>query len=90
MELTQACSKSPRFEKLYTDGAYCGKCAHAIELAHRLSVEVVCHPTNGTTGTLLDPNIAPEHAAAKDAGLIVLPMRWIVERTHAWNERWRR
>ena len=23
-------------------------------------------------------------------GFVVLPKRWVVERTHAWNERWRR
>jgi transposase len=23
-------------------------------------------------------------------GFMVLPMRWVVERTHAWTERWRR
>ncbi len=25
-----------------------------------------------------------------NAGFMVLPMRWVVERTHAWTERWRR
>jgi transposase len=24
------------------------------------------------------------------AGFVLLPKRWVVERTHAWTERWRR
>lgn len=88
--VTQACSKSPRLDKLYTDGAYGGKCAHAIEQAHRIRVAVVRHPANGTTGTLHDPKTTPEDVAGMNAGFMVLPMRWVVERTHAWTERWRR
>ena len=86
---TQACSKSPLLEKLYADGAYGGKRAYYIEQAHRNRVEVVRHPANGTTGTLHDPKIAPEHAMGMHAGFMVLLMRWVVERTHAWSERWR-
>jgi putative transposase len=85
--VTQACAKSPRLEKLYTDGAYGGKCAHDIEQAHYIRVEVVRHPANGTIGTLHDPKQAAEPV---NAGIMVLPMRWVVERTHAWTERWRR
>ena len=88
--VAQACAKSPRLEKLYTDGAYGGKCAHDIEQAHHIRVEVVRHPDNGTTGTLHDSRTAPEQAVAINAGFMVLPMRWVVERTHAWTERWRR
>lgn len=47
--VTQACSKSPRLERLYTDGAYGGKCAQAIGQAQHIRVEVVRHPANGTT-----------------------------------------
>jgi len=88
--IAQACAKSPRLEKLYTDGAYSGKCAHEIEQAHHIRVEVVRHPANGTTGTLHDPAKAVEPAAVINAGFMVLPKRWVVERTHAWTERWRR
>jgi len=42
--VAQACVKSPRLEKLYTDGAYGGKCAHDIEKAHHIRVEVVRRP----------------------------------------------
>jgi putative transposase len=29
-------------------------------------------------------------AAEIDKGFVALPKRWVVERTHAWIERWRR
>jgi hypothetical protein len=36
-----ACAKSPRLEKLYTNGTYGGKCVHDIEQTHQIRVEVV-------------------------------------------------
>lgn len=88
--VAQACAKRPRLEKLYTDGAHYGKCAHDIEQAHHIRVEVVRRPGNSTIGTLHDPKTAPEPAPVINAGFTVLPMRWVVERTHAWTERWHR
>jgi putative transposase len=88
--VAQACAKSPRLEKLYTDGAYGGKCAHDIEQAHHIRVEVVRRPGNSTIGTLHDPKKALEPAAVINSGFTILPKRWVVERTHAWTERWRR
>lgn len=82
--VAQACTKVPRLEKLYTDGAYGGKCAHDIEQAHQIRVEVVRRPGNGTIGTLHDPKAVPEQAAVVNAGFVILPKRWVVERTHAW------
>lgn len=88
--VAQACTKIPRLEKLYTDGAYGGKCAHDIEQAHHIRVDVVRRPGNGTIGTLHDTKTEPEQAAVVNAGFVILPKRWVVERTHAWTERWRR
>lgn len=87
--VAQACAKVPGLEKLYTDGAYGGKCARDIEQTHPIQVEVVRHPGNRATGTLLDPTQSPV-AAEVGTGFVVLPKRWVVERTHAWTERWRR
>jgi putative transposase len=87
--VAQACAKVPGLKKLYADGAYGGKCAIAIEAAHDISVEVVRHPGNRSTGTWQDaqqplwPEIVPK-------GFVVQAKRWVVERTHAWNERARR
>jgi transposase len=88
--VAQAMAKAPGLRKLYTDAAYGGQCAQAIEKAHpALSVEVVRHPGNRSTGTwqdvqqLLWPELVPR-------GFVVQAKRWVVERTHAWNERARR
>ena len=87
--VAQACAKVPGLKKLYADGAYGGKCAQAIEATHALSVEVVRHPGNRSTGTWQDAQqpLWPEVVAK---GFVVQAKRWVVERTHAWNERARR
>lgn len=53
--VAQACRKAPTIARLYTDGAYGGQCAQAIEKAHGIRVEVVRRPGNRSTGTLHDP-----------------------------------
>lgn len=87
--VTKACTKIPGLKKLYADGAYGGKCAQAIEQTHGISVEVVRHPGNRSTGTWQDAQqpLWPEVVAK---GFVVQAKRWVVERTHAWNERCRR
>lgn len=87
--VAQACAKVPGLKKLYTDAAYGGKCAQAIEQTHAISVEVVRHPGNRSTGTWQDAQqpLWPEFVAK---GFFVQAKRWVVERTHAWNERARR
>lgn len=86
--VAQACRKVPTIERLYTDGAYGGQCARAIEQTHGIRVEVVRRPGNRSTGTLHDPQQSLWQEPIR--GFVVLPKRWVVERTHAWNERWRR
>lgn len=84
-----ACAKVPGLKVLYADAAYGGKCAQAIEAKHSIRVDVVRHPGNRTTGTWqtrqqpLWPDVVPK-------GFVVQAKRWVVERTHAWNERARR
>jgi putative transposase len=87
--VAQACTKVPGLKKLYTDSAYGGQCAQAIERTHGISVEVVRHPGNRSTGTWQDVQqpLWPEVLAK---GFVVQAKRWVVERTHAWNERSRR
>jgi len=87
--VAQACIKVPGLKKIYADGAYGGKCASAIEQTHGISVEIVRHPGNRSTGTWQDAQqpLWPEVVAK---GFVVQAKRWVVERTHAWNERARR
>lgn len=87
--VAQACTKVPGLKTLYTDAAYGGQCAQAIEATHGIRVEVVRHPGNRSTGTWQDAQqpLWPEVVAK---GFVVQAKRWVVERTHAWNERARR
>lgn len=88
--VAQACVKAPQLQKLYTDGAYAGICARDIEKHHNIKVEVVRRPGSSTIGTLhhAGQNTTSEPEISK--GFVVQPRRWVVERTHAWTERWRR
>lgn len=88
--VAQACAKAPGLQKLHTDGAYAGACARDIEQRHHIRVEVVRRPGNGTTGTLHTAAQETVPAAEISKGFVALPKRWVVERTHAWTERWRR
>jgi transposase len=87
--VAQACAKAPGLQKLYVDAAYAGQCAMALRETHGIAVEVVRHPANRVTGTF----VAEQRQLWPDAipkGFVVQAKRWVVERTHAWNERARR
>lgn len=84
-----ACAKVPSLKVLFVDGAYSGSCAQALQAAHGLDVQVVRHPGNGNARVFLDTNTA-QTPPVVPKGFVPLPMRWVVERTHAWGERCRR
>jgi putative transposase len=89
--VAQACAKAPGLQKLYTDAAYGGQCAQTIERTHGISVQVVRHPGNRSTGTWRDAQASlPLWPEGATKGFVVQAKRWVVERTHAWNERARR
>lgn len=87
--VAKACNKVPGLKKMYADAAYGGRCAEAIERTHGIAVHIVRHPGNRTTGTwqTAQQPLWPEVVAK---GFVVQAKRWVVERTHAWNERARR
>lgn len=87
--VAKAYAKAPGLKKLYTDSAYGGQCALAIEKTHGIAVEVVRHPGNQATGTWQDVQ-QPLWPESVPKGFVVQAKRWVVERTHAWNERCRR
>jgi transposase len=87
--VAQACAKAPGLKKLYVDGAYAGQCAQRLQAAHGIKVEVVRHPGNGNARVLHDLQ-QPLWPEPVPSGFVALPKRWVVERTHAWNEKWRR
>lgn len=83
--VAHACERNQTLVKLYTDAAYAGRCAATIEQAQGITVEVVRRPTKA--GTWTSPQLPLWPATT---GFVVLPRRWVVERTHAWIERCRR
>lgn len=87
--LAQACAKVAGLKKLYADSAYAGQCALELEKTHGIAVEIVRHPANRVTGSFVaqQQQLWPE---APPKGFVVQAKRWVVERTHAWNERARR
>ena len=84
------CAKVPGLQRLYVDGAYSGQCAQALAADHGLAVEVVRHPGQRNAHVFRDLTQPAESVEPVPSGFVVLPKRWVVERTHAWNERWRR
>lgn len=87
--MAAACGKYPTLARVYVDGAYAGQCAEALQAAHGLTVEVVRHPGNRNVGRW-SPEQADRFEPAPVSGFVPLPKRWVVERTHAWNEKARR
>jgi putative transposase len=80
-------AKYPSVRKLYVDGGYGGQCAHDLRSRLGLDVEVVRHPGNRTVGRLLDAQLP---LFDPPTGFVVLPKRWVIERTNGWNDRPRR
>ncbi|RMH64828.1 MAG: IS5 family transposase [Bacteroidetes bacterium] len=84
--LARACAKAPRISTLFADSAYAGRCADNLEKEHRVHVKIVRHRPTGTF-VHEQQSLWPEPPAP---GFVVQAKRWVVERTHAWNERARR
>ena len=83
-----AMDKPPGIGTLFVDSAYAGQCAQTVSQLHDIHVQVVRHPANKTVGDWTHPEQLDLFTVQADAnGFVVLPKRWVVERTHAWNER---
>lgn len=86
-----AMDKYPTIETLFADGGYAGQCAQTVSQRHDIEVQVVRHPANRNVGRWCHDDHPDLFTAEADTnGFVVLPKRWVVERTHAWNERSRR
>lgn len=84
-------SKYPSIQRLFVDSGYAGKCAQTVTQCHGIHVEVVRHLSNRNVGywaSTNQPDLFTTQTEKK--GAFTLAKRWIVERTHAWNERARR
>ena len=85
MELAK--HKVPGIKKLYVDGGYAGQRVREIRTRLQLDVEVVRHPANRNVGHWHDEQLP---LWPTPGSFVVLPKRWIIERTNAWNDRPRR
>ena len=83
--VASACQKYQTLGKLFADSAYAGQCAARIERDLSVAVEIVRRPN--AVGEWSNPQMPLWPVTG---GFVVLPKRWVVERTHAWNERCRR
>lgn len=83
-------SKYPTLTKGWADGGYGGKTLDTIRALHGLDIEVVRHPGNRNVGRWYDPAQLVLPTLEVVRGFVVLPRRWVVERTNAWTDRCRR
>ena len=89
--VANAMSKYPKIQTLFVDSGYAGQCAQTVSQCHNIKVQVVRHPANRNVGRWVNdkqPDVFTVQADSK--GFVVQAKRWVVERTHAWNERSRR
>jgi transposase len=80
-------AKAPSIKLLYVDSAYAGTCAQELQQRHQIEVQVIRHPANRKVGHWQQQQL-PLFDRVK--GFVVLPKRWVIERTNAWTERPRR
>jgi transposase len=83
-----AMQKVPGIRMLYVDGGYAGARMRELRDKHNIDVEVVRHPANRNVGRWHEGQLPLFTEAA--TGFVVLPKRWVIERTNAWNDRPRR
>jgi transposase len=89
--MAKTMAKYPGVETLFVDSGYAGQCAQTVSQLHGVHVQVVRHPANKNVGRWARPDQGDLFTVQADAkGFVVLAKRWVVERTHAWNERARR
>jgi transposase len=85
MDLAKA--KVPGIQMLYVDSGYSGKRAEEIRQKHSVEIDVVRHPRNRNVGRWHEGQLP---LFDLPTGFVVLPKRWVIERTNAWNDRPRR
>ena len=84
--VARAVAKYPSLKKLYTDAGYSGRCTNDLRARHGLEVEVVRRPR--TAGAWTDAQLALLPTPSRP--FVILPKRWVIERTNSWVERPRR
>lgn len=73
----------------WVDAGYGGKALDAIRANLDVDLSVVRHPNNRNVGRWHDPQL-PLPIDLAPSGFVVLPKRWIIERTNGWTDHCRR
>lgn len=88
--VAEAMDKYPTLKHGWADGGYGGKALDAIRANHGLDIEVVRHPGNRNVGRWYDPRQIDLPGMSVVRGFVVLPRRWVIERTNGWTDLCRR
>lgn len=88
--MASSMDKYPTLNTLFVDSAYAGKWAQRMQQKHEVEVQVIRGSNNRRTGKWHSGQGDRFAQAPAQVGFVVMPKRWVVERTHAWSERARR
>lgn len=82
--VSKAMDKHPTLKKLWVDAGYSGPCAENLRTRFNLDVDVVRRSDDRSHGEWRQQGEAPPQGKRQ---FEVLPRRWVIERTNAWNDR---
>lgn len=83
-------AKCAGIKKLFADSGYAGKQAELIQQQHKdLEIEILRSPANHNVGRRILPGQSA-FSFASTGKFVILPKRWVIERTNAWSDRIRR
>lgn len=83
--IAQACARHPRVATVFADQGYAGKCVQRLQLEHDIDVQIVRRLSARGEWDNPQASLWPDKKP-----FVIMPKRWVVERTHAWLERSRR
>jgi len=88
--LNKTTNKYPRLQLIWVDQGYISaELEKWAKKNHKIKLEVVKHPWDGVRYVWVLTGQEPP-VIEKPKGFVVLPRRWVVERTFAWAGRYRR
>lgn len=85
--IAEAKQRAPRLARIWGDSAFAGRCVEQVREETGITLEIVKRPGAGGPRQWVAEGQAPPPVSA---GFIVLPRRWVVERTFGWLGRYRR
>jgi transposase len=89
--MAKAVAKYPSVKTALLDSGYAGACAGRIRCELGIQAEIVRPPSDNSVTRYEDPRQPSLFPSPQPAHRFVpIPVRWTVERTHAWNDRPRR